>query len=369
MSTPDLLYTADEDDLRAAVRRLLEAKSPWQTVLRRSESGAVYDTDLWRRLASEVGAAGLAVPEAAGGAGASWREAAVVAEEVGRAVAPMPFLTSACLAVALLLAADETELLTALASGEQTASVVVPLSTAPGSAFPESVRVEDELLTGAVTSVADATNAGLLLVPATDADGPAIYVVDPNATGVQLDPVVALDLTRPLANVQFDSALGRRLVTGTAASEALDRALTVGAALLASEQLGLAERCLEMTVEYLRTRYQFGRPIGSFQSLKHRLADLWTSISQARAVARYAAACVADNDPDTPVAVAVAQAHASAVAVRAAEECVQMHGGIGFTWEHPAHLYLKRAKSDMIALGTPDQHRTALGRLVDLPAA
>ncbi len=369
MSTPDLLYTADEDDLRTAVRRLLDAQSPWQTVLHCIESDDVYDADLWRRLATEVGAAGLAVPEAAGGAGASWREAAVVAEEVGRAVAPVPFLTSACLAVALLLAIDETELLTALASGQQTAAVVVPLSTAPGSAFPESVRVTDQLLTGTMTSVADALTAGLLLVPVVEASGPAIYVVDPNATGVQLDPVVALDLTRPLAGVRFDGALGRRLVGGPAAAAALDSALTIGAALLASEQLGLAERCLEMTVEYLRTRYQFGRPIGSFQSLKHRLADLWTSISQARAVARYAAACVADHDPDTAVAVAVAQAHASGVAVRAAEECVQMHGGIGFTWEHPAHLYLKRAKSDSIALGTPDQHRTALAQLVDLPAA
>ncbi len=369
MSTPELLYTLDEDDLRTAVRRLLDARSPWQAVLRRVDAGEGYDQDLWRRLATEVGAAGLAVPESAGGAGASWREAAVVAEEVGRGVTPVPFLTSAGVAAALLLDAKATELLEPVASGELTAAVVLPLSTGPGSAFPTTVQAHGGALTGRVRSVADAASAGVLLVPATGQDGPGVYAVEPDAAGVVIEPIVAFDSTRPLADVRLSGARGRLVVSGTPASEALDRGLTVGAALLASEQLGVAERCLEMTVEYLRTRYQFGRPVGSFQSLKHRLADLWTSISQAKAVARYAAACIADEDPDTAIAVAVAQAHVSAVAVRAAEECVQMHGGIGFTWEHPAHLYLKRAKSDMVALGTPDAHRSRLARLVDLPAA
>jgi len=164
-------------------------------------------------------------------------------------------------------------------------------------------------------------------------------------------------------------------------------ALTTGAALLASEQVGLAQWCLDTTVEYLKTRYQFGRQVGSFQALKHRLADLWTRITQARAVARYAAARAADAaDAAVPgasvdaersvdaqreeaIAAALAQAYCSDAAVLAAEECVQLHGGIGFTWEHPAHLYLKRAKSSAIALGTPDRQRAALARMVDVPAA
>jgi alkylation response protein AidB-like acyl-CoA dehydrogenase len=120
-------------------------------------------------------------------------------------------------------------------------------------------------------------------------------------------------------------------------------------------------------VDYLTIRYQFGRPVGSFQALKHRLADVWATITQSRALARYAAACLAEDHPDTAIAVCLAQAHCSATAVRAAEECVQMHGGIGFTWEHPAHLYLKRAKSSALAFGTPDRHRMALAKLVDLP--
>jgi alkylation response protein AidB-like acyl-CoA dehydrogenase len=139
--------------------------------------------------------------------------------------------------------------------------------------------------------------------------------------------------------------------------------------MLAAEQLGLAERCLEMTVAYLKERRQFGRQIGSFQALKHRAADLWVGVTQARAAARYAAACLATADPDTPVAIALAKAACSDIAVRAAQECLQLHGGIGFTWEHPTHLYLKRAKSSSIGFGTADRHRASLAGLVDLPGA
>jgi alkylation response protein AidB-like acyl-CoA dehydrogenase len=146
----------------------------------------------------------------------------------------------------------------------------------------------------------------------------------------------------------------------------VEAALTAGSVLLAAEQLGVAEWCLETTVAYVKERHQFGRPVGSFQAVKHRLAQLWVQVTQARAVARYAAGCLAAGDPDTTVAAHLAQAHCGPLAVRAAEECVQLHGGIGFTWEHPAHLYLKRAKTDAIALGTAAHHRASLARLQDL---
>jgi alkylation response protein AidB-like acyl-CoA dehydrogenase len=157
-------------------------------------------------------------------------------------------------------------------------------------------------------------------------------------------------------------------VVGQAAEAALAAGLSAGAAILAAEQLGLAQRCLDMTVAYVRERRQFARPIGSFQALRHRLADLWTAIALARAASRYAAACLASEDKDTPVAVALAKSACSDVAVLAAQECVQLHGGIGFTWEHPAHLYLKRAKAASVAFGSPGAHRAALADLVDLPA-
>ena len=363
---PSLLYSEVEEELRASVRALLGDRSPWSEVLRRMESDQPYDPDLWRRLATELGCAALPIPEQAGGADASWRETAVVLEELGRTVAPTPFLGSAVLATAAALACDAGSVLAELASGQATGTVAVALSTPPDAPFPNTVRGDGSTVTGTITSVADAGPANLLLVPALDADGPALYLVHPTAS-MTVTPVLALDLTRPLADLTLAASPATRLASGSAAEDAVRAALTAGAALLASEQLGLAERCLELTVDYLTIRYQFGRPVGSFQALKHRLADLWATITQSRALARYAAACLAEDRPDTAIAVCLAQAHCSATAVRAAEECVQMHGGIGFTWEHPAHLYLKRAKSSALAFGTPDRHRMALAKLVDLP--
>ena len=280
----------------------------------------------------------------------------------------MPFLGTT-LATAALLAIEPagTDLLAKVASGGLVAVLVLPLSTPPGSPVPDSVRFDGERLTGTVTSVADAAAADLLLVPTPD----GLFAVDAGAARVT--PVVSLDQTRPLCDVTFDSAPGTLVATepssvgSSAVGTAWDAALTAGAVVLASDQLGVATWCLESTVDYVKTRYQFARPVGSFQAVKHRLAQLWVEVTQARAVARYAAGCLAEGDPDVAVAASLAQAHCGPIAVRAAEECVQLHGGIGFTWEHPAHWYLKRAKSSAIALGTAAQHRAVLGALVDLP--
>jgi alkylation response protein AidB-like acyl-CoA dehydrogenase len=359
-----LLYSDTEEELRASVQQLLADRSPWRAVLVRAESDEPYDRALWRALAADIGCAGLAIPEKWGGAGASWREVAVVLEELGRAVAPVPFL-GGVLATAALLAGEETEaqteLLATIAAGERAAVLVLPLSTPPGAPVPASVRWNGTDLTGTVTSVADALAADVLVVPTLD----GLYAVE--AERAIRTQVTSLDLTRPLCDVRFDATPARRVAAADAVQAAWTAATTTGAALLASEQLGVAQWCLDTTVAYLKTRHQFGRPVGSFQALKHRLAELWVAITQARALARYAAGCVADDDPDARVAASLAQAHCSQVAVRAAEECVQMHGGIGFTWEHPAHLYLKRAKSAAIALGTPERHRAALAVLVDIP--
>ncbi|HEY3681810.1 MAG TPA: acyl-CoA dehydrogenase family protein [Streptosporangiaceae bacterium] len=355
----NLLYTDVETDLRASVRALLDERAPASAVLAHIEDADNTDLKLWRTLATDLGCAGLPVPEERGGAGATWRETAVVAEELGRAVTPVPFLGSAVLGTAALLAAGDAETLEAAASGEKIVTLAVPLTAMPDSYAP-TVQAEDGTLTGTVTSVADAGHADALLVPAAD----GLYLVD--ASDVTRTPVVSLDMTRRLTDITLDGASGRRIADGT---DAVARALAVGGAMLAAEQLGLAEHCLNTTIAYVKERHQFGRAIGSYQALKHRLADLYGAVSQARAVARYAASCVADDDPDAPVAVALAQAYTSEVVVTAAEECVQMHGGIGFTWEHPAHLYLKRAKADSIALGTADRHRAALAALVDLAPA
>ncbi|WP_031515268.1 acyl-CoA dehydrogenase family protein [Streptomyces sp. NRRL F-5123] len=380
-AAPGLLYSDVEDDLRAAVRSVLADRCGPAAVLGRIETDEPYDPALWRVLGGELGLAGLLVPEEYGGQGGTAREAAVVLEELGGAVAPVPFLGSAVLAASALLgcagAGEPGEaaaaLLGRLAAGGVTAALAVPLSAAPGGGFPAGVRADAAgRLSGRVTSVADAVGAGVLVVPAEGPDGPGLHEVA--AESVVLRRPVSLDLTRPLTDVTLDGAPGRPLATGETARAALERALLTGAGLLASEQLGTAQWCLDGTVGHLKQRHQFGRVLGSFQALKHRLADLWLEVVSARAAARNAAAALASWESpaqaaEAEIAVAVAQAYVSPVAVRAAEEAVQLHGGIGMTWEHPAHLYLKRAKADEIALGSPGHHRRRLAALVDLPPA
>ncbi|MER5682951.1 acyl-CoA dehydrogenase family protein [Streptomyces sp. NPDC002205] len=364
---PDLLYSEAEDDLRAAVRSLLADRSDAPTVIARIESDTPYDPQLWKALGTGIGAAGLLVPEKLGGQGASHREAAVVLEELGRSVAPAPYLTSAVVATETLLALGSedgpvAELLGELAAGRKVAVLAMPFPATPeNNAAAEAVT---GTLDGTVTAVADAAAADVLLVPTTG----GLYAVEADAPGVTVEPLVPLDRTRPLATVTLTAATGTRLADAEAARPAVRRGLLAGAGLLASEQLGLAEWCLTETVRYTRERHQFNRPIGSFQALKHRMAQLWLEVVSARAAARNAADALATGSPDTPLAVAVAQAYCSKVAVHAAEECIQLHGGIGMTWEHPAHLYLKRAKADAIAYGTAGSHREAIAELMELPA-
>lgn len=359
----DLLASDIESDLRATVRGLLADQCDPVAVT------ALYDGDrsvvgpLWRSLAADLGLAGLMIPEDLGGAGASAREAAAVLDELGRACAPVPFLTSAVIATAFLRAVGGDRahaLLQGLASGERTAAVVVPLSTGPDAALP-GVTATDGRLTGQVRSVAGAVEADLLLVPARVDGKIAVYALASGAAEVA--PVASLDMTRQVADVIFSDAEGELLIAD--GEQALRDALLAGAALLASEQVGVARWCLEETVAYLKVRKQFGRVVGGFQALKHRLADLYAEIESASAAARYAAAALAAGE-DVPIAARVAAAYASDVAVHAAEEAVQLHGGIGMTWEHPAHLYLKKAKADQIALGTASAHRAALAGMVNL---
>ncbi|GAA4889950.1 acyl-CoA dehydrogenase family protein [Streptomyces coeruleoprunus] len=365
----DLLYSEAESDLRAAVRSLLTDRAGPAELPARVEDGTPCDPDLWSALATGIGAAGLLVPEKLGGQGAGHREAAVVLEELGRAVTPVPYLTSSVVATETLLALDAGELRGAgellgdLAAGRKVAVLAVPFTTGP-AADPAvgPVAVADA---GPVPAVADAVLADVLLVPRPD----GLYAVD--AADARIEPRVPLDLTRPLATVTLTgsgtgAAPGTRIADADTARAAVRRGLLAGAGLLASEQLGVAEWCLEEAVRHTRERHQFNRPVGSFQALKHRMAQLWLEVAGARAAARNAADALATGSAEAPLAVAVAQAYCSRVAVRAAEECVQLHGGIGMTWEHPAHLYLKRAKADQLALGSAGHHKDTLAALVDL---
>jgi alkylation response protein AidB-like acyl-CoA dehydrogenase len=382
---PDMTYTEQESELRSAVRLVLDDRAGFDAVLARTETPETYDAGLWRTLAAEIGCAGLLIPESLGGAGASFREAAVVAEEIGRSVAPVPFLGSAVLATIALLtvaqdgAADDQagQLLSDLAAGRATAALAVPFAIMPGATAARTVRVGVAVdgdaegsyrLSGSVSGVAEALPADVLIVPA-DGVPFGLFAVRADDPGLTRTPVVSLDMTRQLCDLRLDSVQAKRISAGPQADHAVAAAIQAGAAMLAAEQLGLADRALEITLAYVKQRYQFARPVGSFQAIKHRLADWWVAVTQARAASRYAAACLAEGDPDTPVAVALAKAACSDTALLAGQEMIQLHGGIGFTWEHPAHLFLKRAKSTSIALGTADRHRATLARLAGLPPA
>jgi len=382
---PDMTYSEQENELRSAVRSVLDDRVPFEAVLARAESPQTYDTALWKTLAVDIGCAGLLIPESLGGAGASFREAAVVAEEIGRAVAPVPYLGSAVLATVALLSAleageagqagDAAELLTGLAAGTVSAALAVSFSSMPGAKVKPTVRIgpgepDDPAgtyrLSGTVSAVADALPADVLIVLA-DGVPPGLFSVRAEDAGLTTTPVVSLDMTRQLCDLTLDNAPARRLAAGRQAELAADAALRAGAAMLAAEQLGIADRALEITLSYVKQRYQFARPVGSFQAIKHRLADWWVAVTQARAASRYAAACLADANQDAAVAVALAKAACSDTALLAGQEMIQLHGGIGFTWEHPAHLYLKRAKSSSIGMGTADRHRASLATLANLP--
>jgi alkylation response protein AidB-like acyl-CoA dehydrogenase len=432
--TADLLYSETERDLAAALTDLLTDRAAPADVIARTERPDTYDTKLWRTVAAEIGIAGLLIPEALGGAGASYRELATAAEQFGSFAAPIPYLGSAAVATAVLLtaargaaqsrtAAEDLDpgdaagfgsassgpaaavraaqlraaagtpasdaapgtrqaavspaaaLLRQLADGSLTAALAVSTATRSATPFPALARVAGRgdaasgtvKLRGTIPAVADALPADVLLVPA-DGVPSAVYLVEATATGVHRTPLVSLDMTRQLCDITLDDAPARQVAAGAVAEAAVSAGLAAGAAILAAEQLGLAQRCLDLTLAYVQERRQFARQIGSFQAVKHRLADLWTTITLARAASRYAAACLADDDPDVPVAVALAKSACCEASVAAAQECVQLHGGIGFTWEHPAHLYLKRAKAASVAYGTPGAHRAALADLVDLPS-
>lgn len=367
MNPCDLLYSDTEEALRDSVRRLFADRCPPEAVAGLYDPNPPDFSGVWHTLAVDLGVAGLLVPEHLGGAGAGAREAAVVAEEVGRAVAPVPFLSSAVLATTALSGAGDTDVVAALARGETTAALAVPLCTAPGDRI-VGVSAGADGLTGTVTSIADADTADVLVVPVAGPDGLELHIVSTAAAGVEIAPVLALDMTRPLADVRFAGAPSTRVAAGSAAA-ALDAALQTGAALLASEQLGIAQWCFATTLAYIKGRKQFSRTIGSYQAIKHRVTELWLQVGNATAAARYAADTCARGDQDAAVATAVAAAYCGDAAVHVAEECIQLHGGIGMTWEYPAHLYLKRAKADQLAFGTGYRHRARLAGLVNVPVS
>jgi alkylation response protein AidB-like acyl-CoA dehydrogenase len=370
--------TAEQAEIRRAARRFLATHCASTQVRAAMESDVGYDAEAWSRAARELGWTAIAVPEKFGGAGLGWAEVAAVAEEVGRANACLPFLSTACLATATLLAradcAAAATYLPRIAAGETLGALAFAESPHAGPLDVATVAAERSdgwVLSGTKRYVVDGHAADLLLVTArvpgtSGEEGVAVFAVDARSPGVDRERVPALDPTRPLAVVTLrDVHVGRDALVGYA--PVLRRALDVGAVVLAAEQLGGAERCLEMATEYAKARVQFDRPIGSFQAIKHRLSDMLTAVETARSAVIWAASVAgSDSGDELPLAASIAKSYCSEAFFRCAADCLQVHGGIGFTWEHDVHLYLRRARSSLTLFGSPARDRDRVAQSLGL---
>ena len=362
----EFAFDDEQLQLRAAVRRFAADNFGEAAARRLMESEEVFDVAVWRRLGSELGVLGMSVPEAAGGVGGSLVDQAVAVEEFGAALAGGPLFGTVYLAIPALAACPagpaRDELLGALIEGQRTAAFAV--ADIAGTFDPDrvAVTVEEGTLTGTAGRVVDATAADVILVAARGSDGVGLYAVDAGDT--ERTPLVTMDLSRPQADVAFDRAPARLLAGPDDTGRVITHALQVGAALLAIEQIGAAQHLLDLSVEYAKSRLQFGRQIGSFQAIKHRLADMLVDLEHARSTAYHAVWALTDGSDDPALAASIAQATCSAAFSRIAADTIQVHGGIGFTWEHQAHLYFKRAATDAALLGSAEQHRSRVAELV-----
>ena len=362
----EFAFDDEQLQLRAAVRRFAADNFGEAAARRLMESGEVFDVAVWRRLGSELGVLGMSVPEAAGGVGGSLVDQAVAVEEFGAALAGGPLFGTVYLAIPALAACPagpaRDELLGALIEGQRTAAFAV--ADIAGTFDPDrvAVTVEEGTLTGTAGRVVDASAADVVLVAARGSDGVGLYAVDAGDT--ERTPLVTMDLSRPQADVTFDRAPARLLAGPDDTGRVITHALQVGAALLAIEQIGAAQHLLDLSVEYAKSRLQFGRQIGSFQAIKHRLADMLVDLEHARSTAYHAVWALTDGSDDPALAASIAQATCSAAFSRIAADTIQVHGGIGFTWEHQAHLYFKRAATDAALLGSAEQHRSRVAELV-----
>jgi len=373
----NLGISTEQRELRESVRRFLTERAPLTKVRELMETADGTDPDVWRQASAQLGLPGIAVPEEYGGAGFSFAEQAIVLEELGAALFTGPYLASAVLAATTLLASDDEEakkdLLPGIAAGGTVATLA--FTEDGGSWDPASIRLAATKTTkngwrldGHKSFVLDGHAADLILVvAATETDGRlSLFAITGTADGLTRRALPTLDQTRKLARLAFDHTPARLVGEPGAARAVLDHTLDLAAVALAAEQLGGAQRALDMAVAYAKVRQQFGRPIGSFQAIKHRCADLLLEVESLRSAVGYAAAAVAASSAELPVLAPLLKAYASEVYSHVAGENIQIHGGIGFTWEHDAHLYLKRAKASELFLGDAGYHRERLATRIGL---
>lgn len=372
MGDAEFDFSDERSALRESVRRFCNTRSTRADVRRWMESSVGHDPDIWEMLGRDLGVLGLAAPTEYGGGGGSVVDQAIAVEEFGAALLCGPILGTVALAIPALTRVSDVSikrcLLPALVEGRAIAAFAGPSIDGSFDGGPAQVTAVREsagwVLSGSVRQVPDAAAADFVLVTADTNSGVSMFLVQRSNPGVSVDALSTMDLTRRQASVGFAGCSAQLVANPHDTARICAEAFNTALVLLAAEQLGGAQRMLETTVEYAKQRIQFGRAIGSFQAVKHRCADMLIAIEQARSLVYHAAWAVQDGKDDSPLAASAAKAWASDTYYRVAADAIQTFGGIGFTWEHHAHLYFKRAVTNAVLLGTAAEHRARVADLV-----
>ncbi len=367
-------FSDEQEELRTAVRRFLAEKSPESEVRRLMDTTEGYDPAVWSQMADQLGLQSLTIPEEFGGSGFTYVELLVVLEEMGAALLCAPFFSSVALAANALLTSGDDEAkksyLPGIASGETIATLAITEDNGKwdfsGIELAATKKGDGWELNGHKMFVIDGHVANLIVVAARTAAGVSLFAVPGDAPGLTRTPLPTMDQTRKQARLEFSSTPATLIGADGGAEPGLSKTLDLAAVALAAEQVGGAQHVLDASVEYAKTRIQFGRPIGSFQAIKHKCADMLLEVESAKSAAYYAAWAAAEDSDELPVVASLAKSYCSEAYFHAAAENIQIHGGIGFTWEHPAHLYFKRAKSSELLLGDPSYHRELLAQRIGI---
>jgi alkylation response protein AidB-like acyl-CoA dehydrogenase len=367
-------FSDEQEELRTSVRRFLTEKSPESEVRRLMDTTEGYDPAVWSQMADQLGLQSLTIPEEFGGSGFSYVELTVVLEEMGAALLCAPFFSTVALAANALLTSGDDEakknFLPGIASGETIATLAITEDNGKwdfsGIECAATKSGDGWVLNGHKMFVLDGHIANLVLVAARTAAGVSLFAVQGESPGLTRTSLPTMDQTRKQARLEFSDVAATLVGADGGAEAGLSKTLDLAAVALAAEQVGGAQRVLDASVEYAKTRIQFGRPIGSFQAIKHKCADMLLEVESAKSAAYYAAWAAAEDSDELPVVASLSKSYCSEAYFHSASENIQIHGGIGFTWEHPAHLYFKRAKSSELLLGDPSYHRELLAQRIGI---
>jgi alkylation response protein AidB-like acyl-CoA dehydrogenase len=367
-------FSEEQEELRSTMRSFLEAKSDEGAVRTQMETGEGYDQAVWNQMGAEMGLQGLIIPEEFGGSGYGYVELGVVLEEMGRALLCAPFFSTVVLAANTLIHSGDEAAKKAYLPGIADGSTIATLAyTEPSGKWDEAgitatatAAGDGWTIDGVKSFVLDGHTASLIIVAARTGKGVSLFAVDGGAAGLTRTALSTMDQTRKQAKLEFAGTPATLIGAEGEGWSVLSKVLDLAAVGLAAEQVGGAQKVLEMAVEYAKVRVQFGRPIGSFQAIKHKCADMLLEVESAKSAAYYGLWCAAEMNDELPSVASMAKAYCSEAYFHATAENIQIHGGIGFTWEHPAHLYFKRAKSSELLFGDPSYHREQLAQRIGI---